>query len=236
MTFVFAVAVLAWMSGCKTVTSPSTTGSFSGRIVLFDSTRYQMPDFSGATVQLDGTSFHTTTDSLGAWDISGVPEGLYNISASKPGFGTYHWYQTNMTGGTYYLSTVYIARMPTDVPVLDSVWGSASDGGWQFVGHTTGGMDFVVGYCDTNSTIQPFEPHLATNLMGSSGGFAVDDLRTAGARSGQTLYISVSAVFNAGGDLTGFGGPPFIFFDPAHNEYRWASTGPKSNVITVTMP
>jgi hypothetical protein len=46
---VIAIAVLAWMSACKTVNSPGGSGTFAGRVVLFDSTSTMLANLSGTT-------------------------------------------------------------------------------------------------------------------------------------------------------------------------------------------
>ncbi len=224
---VVAITMLAWMGGCKTTTSPGMTGSFAGMVMLSDTTGI-IADFSGTTVSIDGTSFITSTNSIGQWIISGVPEGQYNITASKPGFGTFHWYEQQLLNGTLNLQPAELARLKSFTPKLSYAgWGS---GALNFnVQITSDSMQNMVGYCDIDSTTQPSAPHFATaNYVywgnGGLGSFSYEVLREAGAQSGQTLYVSASVV--GGGS----------FFDPAHNETRWASTGPKSNVIAVTMP
>jgi hypothetical protein len=233
MTFVFAVAVLAWMSGCKTVTSPGMTGLFAGRVALIDSTQIALAvalsDFSGATVSIDGTTFSATTDSSGQWEISGVPEGLYNITATKSGFGTFHWYEQEMVGGRLDLTPAGIARMPSFTPILTKAYFAGLLLGYNIPSPDS--IPYFAMYCDLDSNTQPSDAHLLTDPY-DDGYFTNDALRTAGAHSGETIYVSASAVFNDD-HPDGFA---FSFFDPIHNETRFASTGPKSNVIAVTMP
>lgn len=58
-----------------------TTGTTLRGLVI-DSTR--AAPLAGAVVTLDGTQHATTTDSLGAYRIEGVPEGTYSVSFSHP--------------------------------------------------------------------------------------------------------------------------------------------------------
>ena len=228
ISILLVLAALACSAGCKTTTSPTASGSFAGRVLLFDSTGTALPNFSGTTVVLDGTTFSTTTDATGQWQISGVPEGQYNVTASKPGFGTFHWYEQQIIDGRLDLGAAVIVNMPIDKPVLMNA--SAILGGTLSAnGQTAGPMQTLVIDCDLDSTTLPSEPHLATGL----GYISINNLRAAGAVSGKTLYISISAVYNGTYYQDEF---VTYFFDPTHNEFRWASTGPKSNVIAVTMP
>ncbi len=226
---VIAVAVLAWMGGCKTTTSPGTTGSFAGRVALIDSTQLVLSNFSGITVSIDGTSISTTTDSSGRWEINAVPEGLYSISATKSGFGTFHWYEQQMVGGRLDLTPAGIAQMPSFTPVITKAYFDGLTLGYNV--QAFGSIPYFAMYCDLDSNTQPSDAHLLTDQY-DDGYFTYDALRSAGAYSGETIYVSSSSVFNDD-HPDGFA---FSFFDPVHNETRFSSTGPKSNVIAVTMP
>ena len=226
-------------SGCRMATAPEGSGSIAGRVALFDSTDVSLSDFFGTTVSIDHTSLSTTTDPSGYWMIDSIPNGVHDITATKPGFGTFHWYEQNVNNGKTDLRTAAIARM-TQVhytlkrlmwmygalfPVIDS-----SENQWPYR---------AIAYCDLDSNVQPSDAHLAISIGFVTGGsgpdyFSIDDLRAAGARPGQTLYISMSTIFDeSSGQSNGF---EASFFDPVHNQTRWASTGQKSNVIAVTMP
>jgi hypothetical protein len=224
------LAIYVFTSGCKTVSSPGTTGSFAGVVMLADTSGI-IANFSGTTVSIDSTSFSTTSNSNGQWMIGGVPEGQYNITASKPGFGTFHWYQQQLLDGTVYLQPIELARMNLFTPVLSIVVWSQGRLHFNALLPRTDSEPTLLVYCDLDSTTQPSDSHFATSQYsytpdGSTfvGDFSYEVLREAGAQSGQVLYLSASTI----------GGTAFI--DPMHNETRWSTTGPKSNVIKVTMP
>ena len=231
---VLPIALLVGMGGCKTITSPGATSTFAGRIVLFDSTGYTMNDFSGATVQFDNTSFTTTTNADGSWEIDNVPEGQYDVSATKAGFGTFHWYEQIVNGGRNDLSTAAIARVPN---IALNVSGPTIGGGVLYLGGYDTGQHTIhyaiAQYVDIDSTVQPSASHVAA--AAGEEYISLDDLRAAGAQPGQTLFISYAWVFDSSGDLDG-GHYQYSFYDSRHNETRYASNGPKSKVFTVTMP
>jgi hypothetical protein len=227
-------AVLSFSNSCGSSNSPTISGSFAGTVALYDSTFEALSNFSSTNVVIDGTSFSTSTDPNGHWEINGVPQGLYDITASKSGYGTFHWYQQPMVGGVLDLKPAEIANMSTKTPVISSV---TSSGGYWTIIIQPYNSGFLAAYCDVDSTTQPSEAHLATNVFAQSDGyFSYSDLRAGGAQSGETLYFSTSTIFYD--DEYASLGETFSssFFDPYHNETRWASTGPRSNVIAVTMP
>jgi len=229
LSILLFAAIICCVTGCKTTTSPTNSGSFAGRVLLYDTTGAVLPDFSGTIVTLDGSSFRTMTDSLGKWVINGVPEGQYNITATKSGFGTFHWYEQQIVGGKLDVQTAAIATMPyCPIVLLSTQW---DHGNLDFqVSSGDSGLP-VGGYCDLDSNTQPSQPHFATS---TGQFFSIRALQAAGAKSGQTLYISASSVFDLDNQFTNI--VAITFFDPSLNEWRWASTGPKSNVIAVTMP
>ena len=232
------------IGSCRNTTSPQGSGTIAGRVILFDSTGAIFTDFSGIHVSIDGTPMSIVTDSSGDWQFSSVSNGTYNVTASKPGFGTYHWYEQNINNGRIDEGTAALAQMPSYTPIISGAsFGTDGDGvGEDILGAYSQlpvGIN-VAGYCDLDSNTQPTDAHLmvAVNLDNNDGGgiyFSYDDLLAAGARPGQTLYLSAANVFSRPNGYSF--GCNTTFFDPSHNnEMRYASNGPKSNVIAVTMP
>ncbi len=87
------------VAGCKgTPTSPLSTGSITGQIVLVDSNCMELPSSAGIAIELIGTGIKTTTDSLGFWTLTNVPAGYYNIKCSKSGFSSYEWTNVEFVG------------------------------------------------------------------------------------------------------------------------------------------
>src|SRR5258706_13882863 len=93
---VVLVAVITAVNGCKTSSSPEHDATLAGQVLLIDSSGLILPNSAGIAIQIDGTNKSTLTDSTGQWKIGGLQEGEYDISASRVGFGTYHWYQQHI--------------------------------------------------------------------------------------------------------------------------------------------
>jgi len=219
----------------NTVEAPVHHGTLAGRIVLYDTGSISMTDYSGVVVSIDSTGMKAVTDSFGNWRIDGVAQGQYNITASKDGFGAYHWFEQLVDTGRYDLATISLGKMSNVTPtLLSAIPGSplALYAKWKTPPY------YIVLYCDLDSTVQPQDAHLAVSQYYSNPGyvdsvycgFTNQDLLTAGVRSGQTIYYSASTIFTVNTYAM------VSYYDPIHHETRWVSTGPKSNVVKVVMP
>jgi hypothetical protein len=242
--FLLILALIGINSCRNNSMSPQGSGTIAGRVILFDSTYSILTDFSGVNVSVDGTTISMVTDSTGDWQFSGLADGTYNITAAKPGCGAYHWYEQNINNGRIDEFTVALAQMPSYTPVAT---GGGYDTTYRLLGFGILGAYAqlptgvnIASYCDLDSNVQPSDAHLmvAVNTDDNSGGggyFSYNDLLAAGARPGQTLYFSAANVFiGYNGYSSGY---QATFGDPSHNdERRFASNGPKSNVVTFTMP
>lgn len=82
-------------------------GELKGKIVLYDSLGKILSDASGATVQLEGTSFSATTDANGIWSIKDLPSRTYSITFTKSDFHTMKNTSYQFLGGgiSYYGET-----------------------------------------------------------------------------------------------------------------------------------
>ena len=227
------------LGGCKDLDSSSAlgasgAGSIAGQVVLFDSTSVPLTDYSGTMVRVDSTSLSTVTDVDGRWTLASVPVGLHDITVSKPGFGAYHWYERNINGGVQDLEHVALSRMSNHHITIGAGWsGLNADPGLEvWSDSVTSNVYTCAYYFDLDSNVQPSDPHFKVG-RDRINYESLYELRTAGVKSGQTLYMSASTVFLADGWTGGF---VTQYFDPKHNEERWASTGPKSNVVAVRMP
>src|ERR1035437_11139545 len=76
--------------GCKnsTVVTTDELCSFRGKLTLVGANGNPLSWQSGATIQVEGTAFSTTSDSAGEWGLDHVPAGIYNLMLWKPGFDT----------------------------------------------------------------------------------------------------------------------------------------------------
>lgn len=90
-------------------------GNISGGIQLYDVDGKILVDASGATITIDQTNVSTQTNSTGKWTLDSIPFGTYDLTISKPGFGSsrimglYHAalnHATTNVGSNRYLSMI----------------------------------------------------------------------------------------------------------------------------------
>jgi hypothetical protein len=110
-----ALALFAACKSTTTVVGNSDTGTLKGNVALVTALGDTLPTYAGATIQIQGTSFHTTSNATGAWEIDNMPAGIYNVILTKPGFDTLiiPGYQFNGVGTSFLVNTG-IQAIPMD--------------------------------------------------------------------------------------------------------------------------
>lgn len=90
-------------------------GNITGIIRVYDNDGKDITDASGVTITIEQSNVTTQSTSNGKWTLDSIPFGTYDISFSKPGFGTnrimglYHAAQNHATtdvGSNRYISAV----------------------------------------------------------------------------------------------------------------------------------
>jgi hypothetical protein len=112
---------LALVAGCKNTTTVenSDVGSFRGNVALLTAEGDTLSNYAGATAQIQGTTFHATSNAAGDWEIDNVPAGIYNILLTKPGFDTLIIPQYQFSGaGTSFVVGTAIQAIPQDSMVI----------------------------------------------------------------------------------------------------------------------
>lgn len=101
---------------------PILSGSISGFVYLVDpDTIYS--DHNGIRIQIENTSFETTTDSSGKWKITDLQTGIYNILISKSGYTNFKYNAVQFVGGgDYFIGTRYLASPPEIFLTIDTVY------------------------------------------------------------------------------------------------------------------
>jgi hypothetical protein len=237
------IVCVGFLSACKSSTAPDGSNTIAGLVVLYDSTGLDsdtaavtLSDFSGIDVSIDGTTHKTVTDRDGHFKFDNIPNGTYSITATKAGFGTYHWFEQPVVNGSVNLTQAIFSRMPQGPAGLVQVPHGPydKDRGWDLIGQIPkrGAVAF---YCDRDSNTPPGAAHLAIVCELPELIFSTDLLRSAGAHSGDTLYFTCSAVF-AGPGTPYYHPTGYSYYDPIHRETRYASCGTRSNVIMGIMP
>lgn len=79
----------------------TASGTIYGRVFLYDSLGNPVQDNSGVSVVFNNSSpqISLTTQADGSFSVPGAPAGVYNITASKSGYGTMKLFQFEHTGG-----------------------------------------------------------------------------------------------------------------------------------------
>ena len=99
-----SLITLLFYSCSKKTTStdvlPLPFASVQGTVVLYTATGTQASTSYGVTVSLDGTIFKTTVDSTGEYNLSNIPQGVYTLTFSQPGYSSYKIYNSNILSGT----------------------------------------------------------------------------------------------------------------------------------------
>ncbi len=62
--------------------------NISGGIRLFDMDGKSLEDGSGVTVTIEQTNVSTQTNAAGKWTLDSIPFGTYDLTLSKPGYGS----------------------------------------------------------------------------------------------------------------------------------------------------
>src|SRR5699024_4030060 len=76
------------MAGCEQNTSPRQPGNIIGNVEHIDQWLRPIPDKSGITVSLEGTSYSDSTNREGRYELNNVDPGIYTLQFSKKEFGT----------------------------------------------------------------------------------------------------------------------------------------------------
>ncbi len=86
----------------------SGLGTLVGKVYIYDAFANWVPNQTGVTVTLEGTSYTTTSDSTGIWTITNIPSGTYVVVYSKSGYVSKKVFNIIVADrGTYYLNTQY---------------------------------------------------------------------------------------------------------------------------------
>src|ERR1035441_7339748 len=96
--FVFLLAALSIQSCREQPTAPGTA-TIKGQAWTAQWLGNNVTPFSGITVSLDGTNISSVTDDSGYYELDNVPSGTYNVTLSKPGYGSIRWYGREVQGG-----------------------------------------------------------------------------------------------------------------------------------------
>jgi hypothetical protein len=123
--------LLILAGGCRTsettsvvVSDGAVLGSLAGQIsTIVDSMGHITTDRSVVTITLDGTPYHTTASSTGAWIIDSLPPMTYSLTASASGFDAIHLRDIRLVAGAANTlwQAIFFVQPPKFVPTLDAL-------------------------------------------------------------------------------------------------------------------
>ena len=108
----------AGSTGATGSTGPNLSGNIQGFITLYDAAGSKMlSNLKGDSITLTNNSSNTTiktvTDSTGKYVFSNISTGNYNLTISKPGFGTLLSQDMQFIGGGNDFKNAALSQIPT---------------------------------------------------------------------------------------------------------------------------
>lgn len=237
---IVGAAILVQACGSDAVDAP-TGGFLSGTVQLQDAWGNDLPDFSGVAVTVDGGSAQAVTDKSGAWTITNLPDGKYDITLKKATFGTMRILGQDVAGPSTVTAKVGMAVTPTVQAIIDSIHVSSLSG-----------TDFY--FVDGHLSAPPPANSKQTTaiIFVSAKGDAVSpdpatyDQWNASFGVGGTLEFTMllpvdgtRATFGAGTTLfiAGYANSAVCscYDDPVTKKRVFSNTGPRGNVVRLTV-
>ncbi len=145
--FLSGILALVLLGACKSSTTvvENDLGTFHGNVALVNASGDTLTNYSGATIQIQGTQFQATSAANGDWQIDNVPAGIYNILLTKPGFDTLVIPQYQFSGaGTSFFESTAIQAIP-----MDSLAFTITNTGSKFSNGFDSHGDSIYGYAGT---------------------------------------------------------------------------------------
>lgn len=250
IAFFSLLCLTAW--DCSTVTNPTTAttvydtiglpmGTILGRVRVIDTNDHSLNSAS-VTVILDGTAIQSVTDSNGIFRISNVPAGSYNVTITKPGFGTCRVFEVTALGpATTVIPELTLGQAYRATVRLDSAQGgdTVSHQYFTLLGTSTiRDAAGVIVFLDLDSAVSLDQKHWAqfTGNLQTGLSIVATERDPLSLPSGTKLYAS-AAFFNLyssseDGSQSAASG---CYYDPIEDVNRYISLGPRSNVLTLIL-
>jgi hypothetical protein len=213
--------------------------TLTGSVELQDTWGNDLTDFSGIDVGIDGLSLHGVTGANGAWRIDDVPPGHHDITLKKASVGTMRVFGQDVQSPTTVVPNVSMAVTPTGQALIDSIY-VAKMGGISFYmidGHLTSPpppgakLGTTVIFLGRSADVSPSlneQWNASFDISGTLSTFTVP-LSVDGTR----------ATFGAGTQLfvTGYAysAACSCYDDPATKKRVFTNTGPRGNVVRLTV-
>jgi hypothetical protein len=186
---------LALLGACKSSTNvvdnTNSLGTFHGNIALVNAAGDTLSNYSGVTIQIQGTQFQATSNARGDWEIDNIPAGIYSVMLTKQGFDTLIIPQYQFSGaGISYLLNTGIQALPMDslVFTVTNTTEDSSASGYLGLLSMTGGVSGL------DSLI------LVQGLMAASGGIS----------QGPEVILTNGQISNLNNGAIGYNEPPVV--------------------------
>jgi hypothetical protein len=99
LNIIVLIFYLLVVGACKKECDRLPTGVVIGFVKLYSDNDPDLSDFSGVLATLENTNISSTTDATGKFTFEGVSPGTYDITLTKPGFGTVKYFSFSYSGG-----------------------------------------------------------------------------------------------------------------------------------------
>ncbi|MBS1904108.1 MAG: carboxypeptidase regulatory-like domain-containing protein [Bacteroidetes bacterium] len=246
LTALFAILFVVIFVGCDrddddVMFNKVGAATLQGTVTLIDSVGNRLNDASGVTVRLDDSTFSAVTDVNGVWKIHGLPNRTYEITYSKPGFGTIHEASYQFLGGDTVFHADQVLWMPIhrrfELSDVGAVGGYVGVGGQASV--PSNGILYSYLLCvasDSTSLVNGPNTSLPYGLTSEGSQFSgavlpIARLQERGFHTGDHLYAAVYIVGlgNHYQDIAHYN-------DPHITRMVFPSAGPASEVMGFTLP
>jgi len=243
MNRIFIVlSIFSFLFGCKGKngdTGPSgptgqtIKGDLSGTINLYDDNGKQN-NSSGASVQLEGTSYIALTDSAGKWLLTNVPMGTYVLSFSKPGYATTKEMSYKFVGGSqttnvgikelYTLPTFYVSSL-TKIDSISGINGIVYVSGILSSMPSSAGTGRVIIFAGLDSAVSAQPGKNINSTVTGVTSISFKQNFDVGAKSGTKVYFTAYG-YRYGG-----------YLDTTTNQFVYTGlSSMKSNVLSYIYP
>lgn len=229
ITFLFLTAIL--LGSCKKTTTneelATPTQDITGFVFLYNQYQQSLPNNSGVTVTLSGTSYSAVTDSAGMYVIKNVPAGTYQFVYTKSGYGTYEVNHFYTLGGD--VSLIPVSLYQNSTATLTNVKATYSNQGITVTGTVNSGASAqqevnVIVYYSLSPSVSPSN-YMAVTTGGANPSFELYLGTNEYFTSGQTVYMVAYGITST---------TPFT--DPATNTITYTSlSATPSAVVNITV-
>jgi hypothetical protein len=229
------------------------SGTLSGHVIVVNANQERLADKSGIEVTIDGLANRALTNTNGLWTFSRLPEGIYTITWTKPGFGMTRMAAYRFPGGDVHSVKIWVVEQPHFS--VGRLQGSVLGGGilldGEILGSTGTGASAVRVFVGADQSVSPHpRTHRLTSATsfldvtpagpaasrGAGGGIAAPSfslllerpwLEEAGFQPGSAVYIVAHAD----------GLPSVSYTDPATAQEVFTTINPQpSPILRIIMP